>query len=206
MTAPSTEHTGLSRKLLHGAIDLHIDTAPDIFPRSGDAIEAAQEAKAEGMSAILVKSHSTDTAARAETATRHAGVPVKGGVALDYPVGGLNPYAVLESAKQGGRMVWLPTLSARHFLAGASDVPVLQAESPLQSEGIVVTTEAGDLKPEVEDILQLVKQNDMILSSGHVSPTEAIAAWWSPTRTRNSSALSREKALVSRESCDLAPV
>lgn len=169
-----TDHDELSRELLKGAVDLHIHTAPDIFPRSVDAIEAAQEAKAAGMRAIGIKSHSTDTAARAETAGKYANFPVSGGIALNYPVGGLNPYAVLESAKQGGRIVWLPTLSARHFLAGAANVPVLQAESPLESEGIVVTDEKGDLKSEVEDILQLVKAHDMILCSGHVSPSEAL--------------------------------
>lgn len=164
----------LSRQLLQGAVDLHIHTAPDIFPRSVDALEAAADAKAAGMRAIGIKSHSTDTAARAETARRYRDFPVVGGVALNYPVGGLNPYAVQESAKQGGRIVWLPTLSARHFLAGASNVPVLQAESPLESEGIVVTDDAGNLKPEIEDILQLVKTHDMILCSGHVSPAEAV--------------------------------
>nr|MCW2727346.1 hypothetical protein [Aeromicrobium sp.] len=169
-----SDHAELSRALLQGAIDLHIHTAPDIFPRSVSAIEAAQDAKAAGMEAIVIKSHSTDTAARAETTRELTDFPVYGGIALNYPVGGLNPYAVLESAKQGGRIVWLPTLSARHFLAGADNVPVLEAESPLTSEGIVVTDDAGELKPEVEDILQLIKQHDMILCSGHVSPAEAI--------------------------------
>lgn len=164
----------LSRKLLRGAVDLHIHTAPDIFPRSVTAIEAAEDAKAAGMDAILVKSHSTDTGARAEMARIATGFNVQGGIALNYPVGGLNPYAVLESAKQGGRIVWLPTLSARHFLAHAENVPVLQAQSPVESEGIVVTDDEGNLKPEVEDILQLIKEHDLILASGHVSPAEAI--------------------------------
>jgi hypothetical protein len=174
MTRSSDRHAELARSLLRGAVDLHIHTAPDIFPRSVDAIEAAEEAKAAGMAGIAIKSHSTDTAARAETASRRAGFPVTGGVALNYPVGGLNPYAVQESARQGGRIVWLPTLSARHFLARAHNVPILRAQSPLESEGITVTTEDGRVKPEVEEILQLVRQHDMILCSGHVSPSEAI--------------------------------
>jgi uncharacterized protein DUF6282 len=174
VTSGAEDRARLSRALLQGAVDLHIHTAPDIFPRSVDAIEAAEDAKTVGMAAIAVKSHSTDTAARAETASRRSGFPVSGGVALNYPVGGLNPYAVEESARQGGRIVWLPTLSARHFLARADNVPVLRDRSPLSSEGIVITTEDGGLRPEVEDILQLVRQHDMILCSGHVSPAEAI--------------------------------
>lgn len=174
MSMSMNANAARSRELLKGAIDMHIHTAPDIFPRSVDAIQAAEEAREAGMEAIVIKSHSTDTAARAETASRISGFPVSGGIALNYPVGGLNPYAVLESVKQGGRIVWLPTLSARHFLAGADNVPILEAESPLESEGIVVTDDNGALKQEVEDILQLVKQHDLILCSGHVSPQEAL--------------------------------
>ena len=174
MTINDEDRAQLSRALLQGAVDLHIHTAPDIFPRSVDAIEAAEDAKAAGMAAIAIKSHSTDTAARAETASRRAGFPVTGGVALNYPVGGLNPYAVEESARQGGRIVWLPTLSARHFLARADNVPVLRDQSPVNSEGIVVTTEDGEVKPDVEDVLQLIRQHDMILCSGHVSPAETM--------------------------------
>ena len=163
----------VSRALLSGAIDLHIHTAPDIFPRSVDAIEAAEDAKAAGMAAIAIKSHSTDTAARAETATRVTGFPVTGGVALNYSVGGLNPYAVLESTKQGGRIVWLPTLGARHFLCHSENVPILAAQSHHDAEGLVVT-DGENVTPEVEEILQLIKVHDMILASGHVEPSEAI--------------------------------
>ena len=163
--------------LLTGAIDLHIHTAPDIFPRSVTAIEAAEQAQAAGMAAIAIKSHSTDTSARAEQARISTGFPVYGGVALNYSVGGLNPYAVLECARQGGRIVWLPTLSARHFLAHASNVPILAEKSPVDSPGLVVTDEAGQLLPIVEDILELIKEHDMILCSGHVTPEEALATF-----------------------------
>ena len=69
-----------SKGLLKGAIDTHIHTAPDIYPRSVTVIEAAQGARAAGMKAILVKSHSTDTSDRAEIATKLTGFSVFGGV------------------------------------------------------------------------------------------------------------------------------
>lgn len=46
-----------SKALLRGAIDTHIHTAPDIYPRSVTVVEAAKNARAAGMRAILVKSH-----------------------------------------------------------------------------------------------------------------------------------------------------
>lgn len=175
MSAEATD--ALSRRLLKGAVDLHIHTAPDIFPRSVDAIEAAEEAKSAGMAAIAVKSHSTDTAARAETASARTGFPVWGGVSLNYPVGGLNPYAVEESARQGGRIVWLPTLGAKHFLCHCMNVPILAEKSPRNAEGIVVTTPDGRVKSEMDEILHMIKENDMILASGHVTPGEALAVF-----------------------------
>ena len=51
---------------LHGAIDLHVHSRPDIDPRRYDDIELAREAARAGMSAILIKCHQTSTAERAQ--------------------------------------------------------------------------------------------------------------------------------------------
>jgi hypothetical protein len=131
--------------LLSGTVDLHIHTAPDIFPRNVTAISAAEEAKRLGMAAIVVKSHSTDTAARAQTAREITGFPVFGGVALNYPVGGLNEYAVLETARQGGRIVWMPTINARHFIENSAGAPPMLAKAipPGVRQSLLVATEAA---------------------------------------------------------------
>lgn len=160
-----------SHRLLAGSIDLHIHTAPDIYPRSVSTYEAAVQARDSGMAAIVVKSHSTDTAARAELVRQLTGFPVWGGVALNYPVGGLNPHAVRETVRQGGRVVWMPTTSARNFLARADNVPTLREKSPLSSDGLVVS-EDGRLLPDVISILDLVAEHDLILASGHLAPDE----------------------------------
>ena len=162
-----------SRRLLAGSIDLHIHTAPDIYPRSVTTYEAAVQARDAGMASIMVKSHSTDTAARAELVRELTGFPVWGGVVLNYPVGGLNPYAVLETARQGGRVVWMPTTSARNFLARADNVPTLREKSPLSSQGLVVASR-GRLLPEVIAILELIAKHGLILASGHLAPDETL--------------------------------
>ncbi|MHB1164127.1 MAG: DUF6282 family protein [Candidatus Nanopelagicales bacterium] len=167
----------VSRSLLRGAIDMHIHSGPDIFPRSVNAVEAAAQAKEAGMDAIVLKSHSTDTAARAELAEALTGMSVTGGVALNYSVGGLNPHAVLETVRQGGRVVWFPTLCATHFLDHAENVPILREKSPIGSPGLELTDDKGTLLPEVEEILQLVREHDLILCSGHVTPQDALAAF-----------------------------
>ncbi len=159
------------RAVMRDVIDVHIHTAPDIFPRRVTSLEAATAARNAGMGAILLKSHSTDTAARAEIVRTLTGFPVFGGVALNYPVGGLNPYAVVESAKQGGRCVWMPTISARNFVAQSYMSPMLQAAVPAGVRGLVASHN-GRLLPNVLRILDAVAKYDLMLTGGHFTPDD----------------------------------
>jgi Family of unknown function (DUF6282) len=161
------------RRVLRGVIDVHIHTSPDIFPRRVTSLEAAIAAREAGMGAILLKSHSTDTAARAEIVRTVTGFPVYGGVALNYPVGGLNPYAVIESAKQGGRCVWMPTISARNFIAQSYMSPMLQAAVPAGARGLVASHK-GRLLPDVLRILDSVAKYDLMLTGGHFAPHDIL--------------------------------
>jgi hypothetical protein len=164
-----------SKALLQGAIDTHMHTGPDIYPRSVTVIEAAQNAKTAGMRAILVKSHCTDTSDRAELSRMLTGFPVFGGVTLNYPVGGLNVHAVRESIRQGGKQVWMPSTSARAFMQDPNSIPRLGKVLPLGVEGITILQKDGLLMPEVEPILALIAENDIALASAHISPPEALA-------------------------------
>ncbi len=163
-----------SKALLQGAIDTHIHTAPDIYPRSVTVIEAAQNAKAAGMRAILVKSHCTDTSDRAEITRKITDFSVYGGVALNYPVGGLNIHAVRESIRQGGKQIWMPSTSARSFLQEAESVPHLAKTLPLAVEGITSLQKNGQLVREMKPILALIAEHDVALASSHAYPAEAL--------------------------------
>ena len=164
-----------SKALLQGAIDTHMHTAPDIYPRSVTVLEAAKNAKAAGMRAILVKSHCTDTSDRAELSRQLADFPVYGGVVLNYPVGGLNIHAVRESIRQGGKEVWMPSTSSRPYMKDAESIPFLAKSLPLGVEGITIFQKNGKLVPEIKPILSLVAENDIALGTSHVSPAEALA-------------------------------
>lgn len=172
MTAPAARVEG--GELLRDAVDLHIHTAPDIFRRNVTAESAARQAKAAGMAGIVVKSHSTDTAARAQLAGEAAEFPVFGGIALNYPVGGINHHAVIESARQGGRVVWMPTIAARHFRQLAQGAPMLASVIPADEPGLTVL--AGDrLTDAALRVLDAVAGADLTLASGHLAPDETIA-------------------------------
>lgn len=152
-------------RLLEGAMDIHVHCAPDPrVERRGSAIEFAQQARDMGMLGMVLKSHEYPTHPVAYTAGQAVpGVTLLGGVPLDLEVGGLNPTAVECAAKVGGRVVWMPTLSAR-------------ADRQLKglNGGIYLLDDQGKLVPEVYPILELVKANDMVLATGHISTEESM--------------------------------
>ncbi|MDR1710418.1 MAG: DUF6282 family protein [Propionibacteriaceae bacterium] len=163
--------------LLAGAVDLHIHAGPDIFDRNVDSISAGVAAKAAGMRAIVVKSHSTDTSGRAITASQISGFPVYGAVVLNYPVGGFNPYAVRECAIQGGKVVWFPTIAARHFITGGNGADMLAKAIPPGVAGLTALDCEGELKPEVVACLEQVAEHDLTLASGHLAEAETLAVF-----------------------------
>ncbi len=160
------------RKLLEGAIDVHIHSAPDIFPRIMNDIELALSAKQEGMSAILIKNHVALTADRAEVATQQTDFPVFGAIALNLPVGGLNLHAVEVALKLGAKEVWLPTIHASHYVAQKDHVPTLAKEVRDDIKGIYLLNEDGTLKEELYPIFKKIAESNVVLGTGHITPKE----------------------------------
>jgi hypothetical protein len=162
-----------ARELLVGAVDTHVHSAPDVVPRRLDDREAAEQAAAAGMRAIVLKSHHTATGDRAQLAERALGgqIAVRGGIALDDAVGGLNAAAVETSARLGGVIVWLPTTCSSTFLhwsaANASGHPF--GEAP---RGIEVLDDEGRPLPALLEVLDAVAAQRQILATGHLGAAE----------------------------------
>lgn len=152
---------------LRGAIDVHCHTAPDALARSVDDVALARQAKAAGMRAIVLKNHYTATADRAWLAMRaEPGIEVFGGIALNRAVGGINAEAVLRMAQmegRRGRMVWLPTWDARHWVAAAGEAR--------PSLGVVVD---GRPVPELAEVFRVAADHGLVIATGHASPEESL--------------------------------
>lgn len=161
-----------AKALLKGAYDLHVHTAPSHFERSLDDFELLQALEAHGMGGALIKSHYEPTQARAILTNSHNGTRAKlfGGITLNHPVGGLNPYAVESSLNMGGRIVWMPTRDAAHSLC-FGNMPGDFFDRP----GLTVFEADGTLKQAVYEILEVVRRNGAYLATGHLSPSEARA-------------------------------
>jgi len=163
-----------ARELLKGAVDFHIHTGPDIYPRLFNDIEVARQAKKAGMRAVLIKSHATITGDRAQMAQFVTGFSVFGGVALNWQVGGLNKHAVECAAKLGAKQVWMPTTHAANYLRYVNHVPMFAKAMGKDVKGIEILAKDGGLVPEVGPILEVIARNGMILATGHLSPVEGI--------------------------------
>ncbi len=152
--------------LLEGALDVHVHIAPDAkVARRGSAIDVARQAQQMGMGGMVLKSHEYPTHPVAYTAGQAVpGITLIGGVTLNMEVGGLNPMAVENTALMGGRVVWMPTFSAR------SD-----RQRRGLNGGIYILDDQGRLAPEVYAILELVRSHDMVLATGHLSTEESLA-------------------------------
>jgi hypothetical protein len=155
--------------LVRDAIDMHLHPGPSPGPCRFDAIQAAQQAQQAGMKAIVLKSSSYTAAVATIVSQLVPGIKVIGSICLNYGVGGLNYHAVENAAGLGAKVVWMPTFSA------ANSINKMRALGlPLEGEGISLLDKAGKLVPEMDRILSIIKKNDMVLATGHISPRETI--------------------------------
>ncbi len=155
-------------RMIAGAVDIHVHSLPDDRPRSIDAIEVARLAQSRGMRAIVLKNHYDSTAPLAWlVASVVPGIEVLGGVALNRPVGGINPAAVEHMVRVSGglgRVVWMPTFDSEN------GVRLAKEERPF-----VPVMRDGALLPEVNEVLDLIAAHGLVLATGHSSPDEALA-------------------------------
>ncbi|NDB68409.1 MAG: hypothetical protein EB015_10485 [Methylocystaceae bacterium] len=164
--------------LLIGAIDPHVHTGPSIAARALDHLDYAKQASEAGFAAIVTKDHDYAGVMTAALISKHypdLKTKIYSGIALNNVVGGLNPYAVEHTAAMGGKIVWLPTLTAEnHFrwektanwvhpastskIRPASPVPVLNPDKSIRDD--------------MKEILDIVAKNNMTLASGHLHVSE----------------------------------
>jgi len=171
--------------LLKGAIDLHIHADPSFMKRSCDIVEAAEECCRAGMLGIGVKDHHVSTALGAYFANkymhRYGGNPftVYGSICLNNAVG-FNPRAVDAALKLGAKIVYLPTVAAPAHIkllspkSGDSHF-IPQKIKAKQEEPMPILDDNGELLPAVAEIIDVIKESDALLATGHIDYDEAIA-------------------------------
>lgn len=191
----------MKKDLLHGVIDTHLHSHPDIAPRKADDLELARMAAEAGMGGFLLKAHVGSSVERAYLVQKmFPGLHVLGGIVLNYPIGGLNPLAVETYVRMGAKEVWMPSLSAQNMFSymashstredqiafqkahgGSSDKPSHKAAHggprpwSKNGRGISIFDEKEKILPEVYEILELIAPSETILGTGHLSINETEA-------------------------------
>lgn len=179
-------------KALEGAIDIQCHTDPDCVPRLLTDREVVAQARAVGMRAILMKCHTSQSAARTAALQETVGrdFDVCGVICLNPALGGINPEAVKYAIRMGVKGVWMPSMWSDHNVKyiqetqrylreveGLSDEQLrIRGKMGDESigtifgnEGVSVVTEQGSLKPELIRIMEMVAEADIMLATGHVS-------------------------------------
>jgi hypothetical protein len=177
-----------ARHLLRGAYDLHVHINPDVIGRRVSDVELAGRFAELGMAGFVLKSHYVSTAERA--AVVRAVVPsvnTLGAIVLNNPVGGMNAVAVEIAAREGARIVWMPTTDAlneekEHAMrpAGAKLPLWVKLQTELRERGIDpppvrVVDDAGAVLPETRKVLEVIAQHQLVLATGHLGRDEIFA-------------------------------
>ena len=184
VTSPSER----ARELVRGAYDLHVHIAPDVPPRRIDDVALAHRFSEVGLAGFGLKSHYTSTAERAQIVSAAVpGVRAIGTLTLNWAVGGMNPLAVEVAAREGARIVWMPTVDSPAETAGRTEpkpgdkVPQwarLQhelRELGFSIEAVEVTDDAGELLPATRLVLETIARHDLILATAHLGRDDTFA-------------------------------
>ncbi|WP_284035481.1 DUF6282 family protein [Neobacillus sp. 114] len=174
-------------ELLEGAYDLHVHTGPDISQRKLDDFEYAGRAQKLGMKGFGIKSHYFCSAERARLVKKlYPDVNPIGAITLNNSVGGINPSAVEMAARDGAKIVWMPTFDAANEIeymfsrTGYAKLPPwakVQMERKEQGKGQAGITilEDGKLTSSIREVLDLIAENNLILATGHLNKKEIFA-------------------------------
>jgi Family of unknown function (DUF6282) len=177
-----------ARLIVQGAYDLHVHVSPDVPRRKIDDVTLAHRFAEAGLAGFGLKSHYTSTAERAQIVSAAVpGVRAIGALTLNQAVGGMNALAVEIAAREGARIVWMPTVDSPAETAGRTEpqpgdnVPQwarLQhelRELGLSVEPVHATDADGALLPETRDVLRAIARHDLILASGHLGRDDTFA-------------------------------
>jgi hypothetical protein len=136
------------------------------------------DAAAAKFRAVLYKDHFYGGMAHAillEKLFPETNVKLYSGIALNNASGGINPHAVDHAIKLGGKIVWMPTLSAANHIEvlsrGNSTFPKT-SKKMLDPIPLSALDANGKLTDDTRKVIDLIAEADIILAGGHLPASE----------------------------------
>ncbi len=167
--------------LLEGAIDVHAHIFPQVFVEESGRVldhEWAELARDAGMRGFVMKSHLWPTMAQARILNEvYPDVAAFGAIVLNANVGGLSPFAAESAVRLGAKVIWMPTYSAANDIAvGAYSARIAEAyRRPPPDAGLAVLDEDGAVSPDAEAVLEIARDANVAVATGHLSADEGVA-------------------------------
>ncbi len=189
MILPEGRSFDLSRRLLEGAIDIHVHAGPHIFssPRRVDPVQAATTARDAGMRAIVYMDVFEMSNGIAWLVNRVVSdFNTYGGLILNTVYGGMNPRAVKTALNYGDGAKFVSFGAHSTYFQAAREgrkvdgrfVPLSELYPKFKTEELdrcIRIPIDSDPGPELEEILQLIAAcPEVYLNTGHVSVAEGI--------------------------------
>jgi Family of unknown function (DUF6282) len=177
-----------ARELVRGGVDTHVHISPDVVERRIDDVALARRFGELGLAGFILKSHYLSTAERASVVRGvEPDMAVLGAIALNRAVGGMNPLAVEIAAREGARVVWMPTVDSmieQEHLAEAEStgakLPVwARVQLELRERGIesksVPAVADGEVLAETRAVLEVIAAHGLVLATGHLGRDEVFS-------------------------------
>ena len=171
-------------EMIEGGIDVHchIDFEFSAKERKREPeVLWLPKAEAMGMRGVVLKSHwwPTINVVPYILSTVETRVRLWSSVALNSTAGGPNPCIIESCAELGGKMVFLPTWSARNDVQrkGFSNrlKTYYKSHAQLDNPNYYFLDDKGKLMPLGYEIIECCKAHDLTLGMGHVSWQESLA-------------------------------
>jgi hypothetical protein len=171
-------------EMMDGTIDVHchIDLEFSANERKREPeLQWLPKAEAMGMRGIVLKSHwwPTVNVVPYILASVQTKVSLWSSVTLNITAGGPNPCVIEACAQLGGKMVFLPTWSARNDVERRGFSSRIKSyyknHARLENPNYVFLDEKGKLTSSGYEIIECCKANDLTLGMGHVSWQESLA-------------------------------
>ena len=174
-----------ARALVGGAYDLHVHVAPDVPVRRIDDLALAHGASRSSGAGFALKSHHVDRRARAGR-LRRARRGGRGRPDADPQLGRWRngALAVEIAAREGARIVWMPTVdSPAETAAGASRGRTrsrsghtsARAAQPRAERRAGASPVDGELLPAARDVVQAIARHGLVLATGHLARDDTFA-------------------------------
>ncbi len=164
-------------------------STPTCLPRRIDDVTLAGRFAEVGLAGFALKSHYTSTAERAQVVSAVVpGVHVIGTLTLNQAVGGMNALAVEIAAREGARIVWMPTVDSPAETAGRTEpkpgdkVPLwAKLQHELRELGLSVEPvrrhrrRTGSSCPRPATCCATIARHGLILATAHLGRDDTFA-------------------------------